>query len=58
MRILILGGTGAMGEPLTKKLVELNNSVFVTSRKPHKDDKVRYFCGNAKDDSFLNNMMR
>lgn len=58
MRILILGGTGAMGEPLTKKLVELNNSVFVTSRKPHKDDKVRYFCGNAKDDSFLNNILQ
>ena len=57
MRILILGGTGAMGEPLTKKLVELNNSVFVTSRKPHKEDKVRYFCGNAKDDSFLNNIL-
>ena len=58
MRILILGGTGAMGEPLTKKLVELNNSVFVTSRKPHKDDKVWYFCGNAKDDSFLNNILQ
>ena len=57
MRILILGGTGAMGEPLTKKLVELNNSVFVTSRKPHRDDKVRYFCGNAKDDSFLSSIL-
>lgn len=58
MRILIFGGTGAMGEPLAKRLVELNNSVFVTSRKPHKDNKVQYFCGNAKDDSFLSNILQ
>ncbi len=32
MNILILGGTGAIGVPLVKMLVERGDSVWVTSR--------------------------
>ena len=37
MRVLILGGTGAMGQPLAKALSDAGNAVYVTSRQPHKD---------------------
>lgn len=54
MNILILGGTGAMGAPLVKKLIETENNVYVTSRSEHRSQGRRhYFMGNAKDDSFL-----
>lgn len=57
MKVLILGGTGAIGKPLAKRLVELNNCVFVTSRKHRKDDNVQYICGNAKDNSFIKKIL-
>lgn len=54
MKILILGGTGAMGRPLVKLLSTTDNTVYVTSRgKHHSTEKVRYIRGNARDISFL-----
>ena len=58
MKVLILGGTGAMGKPLAKKLVELDYGVFVTSRKYYKDDNIQYICGNAKDISFIKMILK
>lgn len=60
MDILLLGGTGAIGGYLTKllnsdKQVE---HVYVTSR--HRTDafgKVKYLLGNAKDDSFIHQLL-
>lgn len=58
MKILLLGGTGAMGKPLATYLSRNGHSVFVTSRsKRANNDNVRYLCGNAKDDSFLSDVL-
>lgn len=54
MKILILGGTGAMGEHLVRELSELENELWVTSRRTLQDsDKVNYIQGNAQDISFI-----
>ena len=54
MKVLILGGTGAMGEPLTEILVNNGHEVYVTSRKHHvSSGNLHFIQGNAKDDSFL-----
>ena len=53
MNILILGGTGAMGTPLTSILAK-SNKVWVTSRKDHVSiDSIKYLKGNAKDLEFV-----
>lgn len=57
MRILILGGTGAMGKPLQKQLLLLGHDVFVTSRSKHEDGAIHYICGNAHDIPFLDEVL-
>lgn len=54
MRVLVLGGTGAMGEPLVKMLGERGDEVYVTSRRK-RDDKgcVHYIQGDAHNLSFI-----
>lgn len=53
-KILILGGTGAMGIYLTEELKKTNHEVFVTSRSSHENcGNIRYIQGDAKDCSFL-----
>jgi len=53
--ILILGGTGAMGEHLVHLLgQDSDNHIYVTSRTVHKNQaNVSYHVGNAHDDVFL-----
>ena len=56
MKILILGGTGAMGGHLTDILSENHeNKVFVTTRTNHSSNKenVSYITGNAKNEKFI-----
>jgi len=54
MKVLMLGGTGAMGVPLGKILLEKGYSIYVTSRTPHNtDSKINYILGNAQDDVFF-----
>ena len=53
MKILLLGGTGAMGTPLVELLRDTNNEVFVTTRQDLSDEKINYIKGNARDNSFL-----
>ncbi len=53
-KILILGGTGAMGVYLTERLKNSGHEVYVTSRGSHRDDgNIHYIEGNAKSDEFL-----
>lgn len=53
-KILLLGGTGAMGVNLSRRLVECGYDVSVTSRHERLDtDGIHYILGNAKDKSFL-----
>lgn len=49
--ILILGGTGAMGEHLVHLLgQDSDNHIYVTSRTVHKNQaNVSYHVGNAND---------
>lgn len=55
MNILILGGTGAMGEHLVHILSQnLDNHIYVTSRTAHENQtNISYHVGNAHDDVFL-----
>jgi len=53
-RVLILGGTGAMGVHLCELLSDHGMSVTVTSRTPRKPHgNIQYLLGNAKDHNFL-----
>ena len=54
MNVLILGGTGAMGTPLSRLVAASGNNVYVTSRSAHTSrDNLHYLHGNAKDEIFL-----
>lgn len=53
MKVLILGGTGAIGKYLVE-LMASENTVFVTSRRQHENHgNIKYICGNAHDISFI-----
>ncbi len=55
MRILVLGGTGAMGVHLVKALSNRGDDVYVTSRKKLQSDcdKIHYIQGNAHSLPFV-----
>lgn len=54
MKILLLGGTGAMGGYLANLLCAENIETYITSRKKNNDyGCVHYITGNAHDDKFL-----
>lgn len=56
MKVLLFGGTGAMGIHLVEILSsQSSNEVWVTSRSNHTSDKknVTYIRGNAMDGSFV-----
>lgn len=58
MRILVLGGTGAMGVHLVQVLAELGHEVHVTSRsRSGKAGNINYITGNAHDETFLNHLL-
>lgn len=59
MKILLLGGTGAMGSHLSSVLSDREDKVVVTSRSPHKSTKfIEYRQGNAKDSDFLKQLLK
>lgn len=60
MKILVLGGTGAMGKPVVRILAERNHQVDVTTRKTRESDNknIKYIIGNAHDLEFLNEVLR
>ncbi len=59
MKILVLGGTGAMGVDLVKILDERGENVTVTSRSERKSEfnNVRYVKGDAHDTTFLQSLL-
>lgn len=59
MKILVLGGTGAMGVDLVKILGERGENVTVTSRSERKSafDNVKYVKGDAHDTVFLQSFL-
>lgn len=57
MNILILGGTGAMGQPLVN-LLSKEHKVFVTSRNVKKSiGNIEYLLGNAQNIDFLRKVL-
>ena len=58
-KILILGGTGAMGSSLSLILADKGNEVYVTTRSDKKSDSnIHYIKGNAHDNSFLSDILK
>jgi nucleoside-diphosphate-sugar epimerase len=58
-KVLLLGGTGAIGVYLTQELMSLGFKVFVTSRSERisDDDKLTFIRGNARDNKFVENTL-
>ncbi len=53
-RVLVLGGTGAMGVYLVERLIDMGHDVFVTSRtRKASTGRCTYLQGNAHDKAFL-----
>lgn len=53
-RVLMLGGTGAMGMYLAPEMIKLGYQVYITSRKEHEStEDMVYLTGNAKDMDFM-----
>lgn len=58
MRVLILGGTGAMGTHLVDKLIQNGIDTFVTTRSYRTSgENLHYIQGNAKDLIFLERIL-
>lgn len=60
MRILVFGGTGAMGAPLVNILASQGNDVYVTSRSLHENQPgITYIQGDAQGDvEFVKRILR
>lgn len=59
VRVLLLGGTGAIGENLRDVLNRKGYIVYVTSRKCREDtENIHYIQGNAKDINFLRKLLK
>lgn len=59
MRVLVLGGTGAIGAHLVGVLLARGEYVTVTSRAPHPESgPITYVTGNAKDEAFIWSLLR
>lgn len=58
MKILILGGTGAMGIHLVKLLADEKNEVYVTSRKSRQSiGNIHYLQGDAHNTVFIDSVL-
>lgn len=58
MRILLLGGTGAMGFHLSRILHERGDDVIITTRKKRQGEgRLQYIQGNAHDFQFVKDLL-
>lgn len=58
MRVLVLGGTGAMGSHVCRKLAACGNLVVCTSRREHlSESNIEYAVGDAHDPTFLDGLL-
>lgn len=58
-RILLLGGTGAIGVYLSRELLGLGHDVFITTRSKKKNYNkgLTYIQGNARDEIFIESLL-
>lgn len=58
LKVLLMGGTGALGAHLRDILAEAGHDVWVTSRSEHADtDRIHYLQGNALEAPFFKKLM-
>ena len=58
MKVLLLGGTGAMGSYLGRLLSDKGTETFITSRRERKNKgRINYIQGNAHDIAFLKTIL-
>lgn len=59
-RVLLLGGTGAMGVYLVPELLKLGYEVYVTSRSSRTSDNgsLKFIRGDAKSDDFVAELLK
>ena len=59
-KVLLLGGTGAMGVYLAPVLVKAGYQVYITSRKEHvsDDENIIFITGNAKNRDFIQELLK
>lgn len=59
MRVLLLGGTGAMGIALKDILAQRGDEVYITSRTVHEDEgNIHFLKGDARDDGFMEGVLK
>jgi nucleoside-diphosphate-sugar epimerase len=59
MKILIFGGTGAMGTHLVDLLRDTDNEVVITTRaKRESSQNINYIVGDAKNNEFLTKLLQ
>lgn len=60
MKILVLGGTGAMGKPIVNILAERGWKIYVTTRKKHVSDNpnIVYIQGDVHNRDFTNEILK
>lgn len=58
MNILLLGGTGAIGNHLVSILSCTQNQIYITSRGKHEDNEnIHYILGNAHEMKFIQQLL-
>lgn len=59
-KVLLLGGTGALGVYMAPELLNLGYQVYITSRSKHISNErdIIYITGNAKDPLFLQQLLQ
>ncbi len=60
MKVLVLGGTGSMGDALIRILCKEEIEIFVTSRARHDSfaKNVHFIQGNARNEKFLDEILK
>lgn len=60
MKILLIGGTGAIGKHLVNTLQSKTNDIYVTTRNKSKqsDKHKKFITGNGKDPEFLDELIK
>lgn len=58
MNVLLIAGTGTIGNELVNILYDKGYNIYITSRKKHQDvDRIHYLCGNPHEFSFMKEIL-
>ena len=57
-KVLLIGGTGAMGVYLAPELKRCGYEVHITSRRKHTDKNYKYIVGDGHGESFMTKVLK